>query len=114
MTEIIKAREITIHKSKIDQSVNITYPAPNIGIFETRYVRREDEYFIIYLSSQSGCDQACKMCHLTATGQNKYENATLEEYLHQAKKSMNITMYKTKPNLFTITTWLVVKHLIMN
>lgn len=86
MTEIIKAREITIHKSKIDQSVNITYPAPNVGIFETRYVRREDEYFIIYLSSQSGCDQACKMCHLTATGQNKYENATLEEYLHQAKK----------------------------
>lgn len=70
--------------SKIDQSVNLIYPASNIGQYEARYVRREDDYFIIYVSSQSGCDQACRMCHLTATGQNKLENATLEDFIKQA------------------------------
>lgn len=73
-----------IIKSDIDKSVNFIYPADNIGKFESRFVRREDEYFIIYLSAQSGCDQACRMCHLTATGQNTLENATLEDFKHQA------------------------------
>lgn len=74
-----------IIKSKMDKSVNFIYPANNIGKFESRFVRRVEDYFIIYLSSQSGCDQACRMCHLTATGQNKLENATLEDFIHQAK-----------------------------
>lgn len=73
-------------RSEIDQSINAHYSAANIGMFESRYVRREDGYFIIYLSSQSGCDQACRMCHLTATGQNKYENATLNDFIIQAEK----------------------------
>jgi len=74
-----------IMKSKIDQSVNFIYDANKIGYFESRFVRREDDYFIIYVSSQSGCDQACRMCHLTATGQNNLENATLEDFINQAK-----------------------------
>lgn len=74
-----------IMKSKIDQSVNFVYDANKIGYFESRFVRREDDYFIIYVSSQSGCDQACRMCHLTATGQNNLENATLEDFINQAK-----------------------------
>ena len=50
--------ENLIIKSNVDQSVNFIYPSNNIGKFEARYVRREDQYFIIYVSSQSGCDQA--------------------------------------------------------
>lgn len=49
-------------------------------------MRREEDYFIIYVSSQSGCDQACRMCHLTATGQNKLDDSTLEDFIIQAKK----------------------------
>lgn len=81
MSNVIKT-----FKSDIDQSVNYVYDASKIGMFEARYVRREDEYFIVYLSSQSGCDQACRMCHLTATGQNKLENATLNDFLLQAEQ----------------------------
>lgn len=77
--------ENLIIKSNVDQSVNFIYPSNNIGKFEARYVRREDEYFIIYVSSQSGCDQACRMCHLTATGQNQLDNATLEDFIQQAE-----------------------------
>lgn len=78
MSDIIKKQ------SQIDQSLNIIYPASQIGQYEARFVRREDDYFIIYVSSQSGCDQACRMCHLTATGQNKLENASYEELVKQA------------------------------
>lgn len=82
----MKSNLIQTLTSVEDQSVNYIYDATNIGTFEARYVRREDKYFIIYVSSQSGCDQACRMCHLTSTGQNKYENATLEDFLKQANK----------------------------
>lgn len=83
-------------ESQIDQSVNLIYPASNIGQYEARYVRREDQYFIIYVSSQSGCDQACRMCHLTATGQNKLENATLEDFFKQA--NLVYSHYDKQPN----------------
>jgi len=77
--------------SQIDKSVNFIYPSAHVGKFEARYVCRDfdpdrtDNYFILYLSSQSGCDQACRFCHLTTTGQNKLENATLEDFLKQAE-----------------------------
>jgi adenine C2-methylase RlmN of 23S rRNA A2503 and tRNA A37 len=60
----------TKHVSALDQSVNFVKSA-GAGQIECRFVRREDKYFIIYLSSQTGCEKACRMCHLTATGQNK-------------------------------------------
>lgn len=77
--------ETMVLTSQIDRSINFIYDAPEIGVYESRYVRREDDYFIIYLSSQSGCDQACRMCHLTATGQNRLENATYEDFVRQAR-----------------------------
>lgn len=86
-----------IIKSEIDKSVNFIYPASNIGKFESRFVRREDEYFIVYLSSQSGCDQACRMCHLTSTGQNKLENASMEDFMHQANAVYNHYDNEKKP-----------------
>lgn len=87
---------MTKQESKIDNSVNFIEEALT-GFLESRYVRRVDDYFICYLSSQSGCNKGCRMCHLTATKQTKFQNATCEDYLLQAsrvlenyKKDMNI------------------------
>lgn len=79
--------EFISHVSKLDQSVNFEHRlTEDPGMLEARYVRRVDDYFIVYLSSQSGCNQACRMCWLTATGQNKYRDTTVEEYLKQAEE----------------------------
>lgn len=75
------------HQSKLDQSVNFEHRfEDHPGMLEARYVRRVDEYFIVYLSSQTGCKQACRMCWLTATGQTKLRDTTIEEYLEQARE----------------------------
>jgi adenine C2-methylase RlmN of 23S rRNA A2503 and tRNA A37 len=75
------------HVSQLDQSVNFEHRfADHPGMLEARYVRRVDDYFIVYLSSQTGCEQACRMCWLTATGQNKTRDVTVQEYLDQAKE----------------------------
>jgi adenine C2-methylase RlmN of 23S rRNA A2503 and tRNA A37 len=76
--------------SQLDQSVNFITPASGVGFFEARHVRRDPapgqkvDYVIFYLSSQSGCDQACRFCHLTATGQNKFVNAEYQDFMDQA------------------------------
>jgi 23S rRNA (adenine2503-C2)-methyltransferase len=73
------------HVSQLDQSVNFEHRfEDHPGMLEARYVRRVDEYFIVYLSSQTGCNQACRMCWLTATGQNKLRDTTIEEFWQQA------------------------------
>ena len=82
---------VSILKSKEDDSVNFVFGGSYPGFFEARYVKRpkkketDPEYFAVYLSSQSGCRQACRMCHLTATKQTKSVNADLNNYLEQAK-----------------------------
>jgi adenine C2-methylase RlmN of 23S rRNA A2503 and tRNA A37 len=55
-----------------------------VGRIEARYVRRCPDYFVVYLSSQTGCAQGCRMCHLTATGQTRLRDVTHEEFLEQA------------------------------
>lgn len=77
-----------IIKSDLDQSVNFI-EKKEIGYLESRFVRRVDDYFITYLSSQTGCDQACRMCHLTATGQNKLQDTKIEEFISQAYPVLN-------------------------
>lgn len=71
-----------IKKSTIDPSVNIMENG-----FETRFVKREDKA-IIYLSSFKGCNQACRMCHLTQTKQTDMTPATLTDFELQAKESL--------------------------
>jgi len=77
-------------KSEIDSSVNFIFEGNFPGYFEARFVsRRPEEYIIAYLSPQSGCEKRCRFCHLTATGQLAYKDATLEETLIQARTVLN-------------------------
>lgn len=75
--------DYTGYPSLHDASVNWDRPA-DVGRIEARYVRRCADYVVVYLSSQTGCDQGCRMCHLTATGQTRLRDVTQEEFLQQA------------------------------
>lgn len=76
--------DFTAHKSAQDASVNWDRAA-DVGRLEARYVRRCKDYFVVYVSSQTGCAQACRMCHLTATGQTHLRDATFGELIEQAR-----------------------------
>jgi 23S rRNA (adenine2503-C2)-methyltransferase len=68
--------------SSLDQSVNFV-EQQLVGLVETRYVRRTNDYFIAYLSSQTGCNRGCQMCHLTATKQTQFDNCDQQNFISQ-------------------------------
>jgi 23S rRNA (adenine2503-C2)-methyltransferase len=70
--------------SGIDASVNWVRRV-DVGTIEARFVRRRRDTVVIYLSSQTGCRQACRMCHLTTTRQTALRDVTIEEYVEQAE-----------------------------
>lgn len=70
-------------KSQIDQSVNFV-EQQLVGFLESRYVRKVEDYFICYLSSQTGCNRGCKFCHLTASNQTAFKDSDYQDYLNQA------------------------------
>lgn len=84
----MSATRLQVLKSATDESVNFVQPKGD-GFFESRYVRRADDYIVCYLSSHSGCNRGCRMCHLTATQQTMFEHATAEDYSNQAKLVLN-------------------------
>lgn len=71
--------------SNEDKSVNFIYD----NWLEARFVRRDSDYFIVYLSSHDGCNKACRFCHLTQTGQTSFNGTTMEEYLMQAEEVLS-------------------------
>lgn len=84
------------HHSVIDKSVNWDQLV-DIGRIEARYARRSLEYAVVYLSSQTGCDQGCRMCHLTATGQTKLRDVTLQEFIQQTDEVLAHYKHEAPP-----------------
>jgi adenine C2-methylase RlmN of 23S rRNA A2503 and tRNA A37 len=72
--------------SEQDSSVNFVSEGDFAGTIEARYVRRENDYFIVYLSAQTGCRKACRFCHLTQTGQTKGVDVSVDGLLEQAEQ----------------------------
>lgn len=75
--------------SKEDDSVNFVRSIGPKQMIEARYVRRNRDYFICYLSSQTACKLACRMCHLTATKQMVGRDVTAEEFYQQANEVLD-------------------------
>lgn len=72
-----------ILNSELDRSVNFV-EEQLVGFLESRFVRKCDDYFICYLSSQTGCNRGCTFCHLTATGQTSFVDSTHNDFVGQA------------------------------
>jgi 23S rRNA (adenine2503-C2)-methyltransferase len=94
--ELSTATGFTAHPSRQDASVNWDRAA-DVGRIEARYVRRRPEYVVVYLSSQTGCAQGCRMCHLTATGQTRLRDVTPVEFLEQADAVLDYYRTATEP-----------------
>lgn len=80
-----------------DQSVNFIFSGDYPGKMEARYVRRKDYYLACYLSSQTGCNQMCKMCHLTATQQFQMSDVDLDGYMQQAEEVLRYYRSQNRP-----------------
>lgn len=83
-SNMVATRKLAVLKSNEDDSVNFVESGTYPGSIESRYVRRAPDYFIIYLSSQTGCNKACRFCHLTQTGQTDFTQLGVESFLRQA------------------------------
>jgi 23S rRNA (adenine2503-C2)-methyltransferase len=73
-----------ILNSTEDASVNFVKHM-DVGYTEARFVKRNKDRFIVYLSSQTGCNRGCRFCHLTTSGQTQYIDVDPEGYVNQAK-----------------------------
>jgi 23S rRNA (adenine2503-C2)-methyltransferase len=85
-----------ILKSEIDSSVNFI-EEQLVGFLESRYVRKVDDYFIAYLSSQTGCNRGCKFCHLTATSQTTFSDSSIGDFVSQWNNIEKYYMATKKP-----------------
>ena len=86
--------KLQVLNSNIDQSINFV-ENQLVGFLESRFVRKCEDYFICYLSSQTGCNRGCTFCHLTATKQTTFTDADMNDYTSQAMRVMR--HYKDQP-----------------
>jgi adenine C2-methylase RlmN of 23S rRNA A2503 and tRNA A37 len=77
-------QEFVALRSGVDASINFSRRDARGGMIETRFVRRLEERFIVYISSMLGCDKACRFCHLTQTGQTNSTLLSEDEMVEQA------------------------------
>lgn len=75
--------------SAVDASVNHSRPHADGGMVEARFVQRVPERFIVYVSSMTGCDKACRFCHLTQTGQVTSTLLGRDEMAAQAREVLS-------------------------
>jgi 23S rRNA (adenine2503-C2)-methyltransferase len=80
-----------------DSSANFVRSGDDGGLIEARYVRRRSSYAIGYLSSHTGCEMACRMCHLTATGQTTFGPVTPEGFVEQAETVLDHYRSRSEP-----------------
>ncbi|TLX16618.1 hypothetical protein [Rhizobium sp. MHM7A] len=75
--------------SALDKSVNFFVGTPDGGKIETRFVQRYSDRFIVYISSMTGCDKACRFCHLTQNGETMATLLSREQMIAQAEQVLN-------------------------
>jgi len=75
--------KLQVLNSELDRSVNFV-EEQLVGFLESRFVRKCDEYFIAYLSSQTGCNRGCAFCHLTVMGQTSFVDTSHNDFMAQA------------------------------
>lgn len=80
---------LIVLSSKEDSSVNFVSQRGEREFLEARFVRRSPDYVVVYVSTQTGCRQACRMCHLTAMKQTRATDATAEEIIGQANEVLD-------------------------
>lgn len=83
----IKSTEVLTAKS--DESVNFVFRGDFPGAIEARFVPRSYfgmPYFVIYVSTQTGCKQGCAFCHLTRTNQTTLADVPRALLLRQVQE----------------------------
>lgn len=86
----------TILRSTEDRSINIVEPTDDGGAIEARFVQRTDDTIIVYLSSATGCDRACRFCHLTQTHQTMMDHVDVKGYWNQAQSILDLARAEGK------------------
>src|SRR5579885_841856 len=87
---------LKVLNSQLDRSVNFV-EEQLVGFLESRFVRKCDDYFIAYLSSQTGCNRGCTFCHLTATGQTSFVDSSHNDFVAQAIQIFKHYRKQNKP-----------------
>lgn len=88
--------KLQVLNSQIDHSVNFV-EEQLVGFLESRFVRKCDDYFVAYLSSQTGCNRGCTFCHLTATGQTSFVDSYHNDFMAQAIQVFKHYRKQSKP-----------------